>query len=146
MWVPGAVRYYFLLLQKQEYILQRDWSCLQKPPPWCERTFSLRAHSTRGVAPSQALFRGVLLEDICVVAGWSSPHTFVRFYSLDVDTAPGSQILSVWTDRMLIGSLLDQLGSVFSLACLVYRSQSVKLTQRKWTYDRECLRVTRIIL
>ncbi len=56
---------------------------------------SLRAHSTRGVASSQALFRGVPLEDICVAAGWSSPHTFVRFYSLDVDTAPGSQVLSV---------------------------------------------------
>ncbi len=24
---------------------------------------------------SQALFRGVLLEDICVAVGWSSPHT-----------------------------------------------------------------------
>ncbi len=55
---------------------------------------SLRAHSTRGVASSQALFRGVPLEDICVAAGWSSPHTFVKFYNLDVDTAPGSQILS----------------------------------------------------
>ncbi len=56
---------------------------------------SLRAHSTRGVASSQALFRGVPLEDICVAAGWSSPHTFIRFYNLDVDTAPGSQVLSV---------------------------------------------------
>ncbi len=56
---------------------------------------SLRAHSTRGVASSQALFRGVPLEDICVAAGWSSPHTFVRFYNLDIDTAPGSQVLSV---------------------------------------------------
>ncbi len=56
---------------------------------------SLRVHSTRGVASSQALFRRVPLEDICVVAGWSSPHNFVKFYNLDVDTAPGSQILSV---------------------------------------------------
>ncbi len=56
---------------------------------------SLRAHSTRGVASSQALFRGVPLEDICVAAGWSSPHTFVKFYNLDLDTAPGPQILSV---------------------------------------------------
>ncbi len=63
---------------------------------------SLRAHSTRGVASSQALFRGVPLEDICVAAGWSSLHTFVRFYNLDVDTAPGSQVLSVWTDCMLL--------------------------------------------
>ncbi len=39
--------------------------------------------------------QGVPLEDICVAAGWSSPYTFVRFYNLDFDTAPGSQILSV---------------------------------------------------
>ncbi len=87
---------------------------------------SLRAHSTRGVASSQALFRGVPLEDICVAAGWSSPHTFVRFYNLDIDTAPGSQVLSVWTSRMLLVRYWTRWGSVFSLACLVYRSQSVK--------------------
>ncbi len=56
---------------------------------------SLWAHSTRGVASSQALFSGVPLENICVAAGWSSLHTFVRFYNLEIDTAPGSQILSV---------------------------------------------------
>ncbi len=54
----------------------------------------IRAHSTRGVASSTALFRGVPLEDICMAAGWSSPHTFVKFYNLDVNTAPGSQVLS----------------------------------------------------
>ncbi len=42
---------------------------------------SLRAHSTRGVASSQALFRGVPLEDICVAAGWSSPHTFLSGFT-----------------------------------------------------------------
>ncbi len=56
--------------------------------------YEVRGHSTRGVASSTALFRGVPLEDICMVAGWSSPHTFVRFYNLDVNTAPGSQVLS----------------------------------------------------
>ncbi len=61
---------------------------------------SVRAHSTRSVAFSQALFRRVLLEDICVVAGWSSPHIFIRFYNLDLDTALGSQVLSVWTGRV----------------------------------------------
>ncbi len=56
---------------------------------------SVRAHSNRSVASSQALFRGVIREDICVAAGWSSPHTFIRFYNLVLDTAPGSQVLSV---------------------------------------------------
>ncbi len=45
----------------------------------------IRAHSTRGVAFSIALFRGVPLEDICIAAGWSSLHTFVRFYNLDYE-------------------------------------------------------------
>ncbi len=54
----------------------------------------IRAHFTRGVASSSALFRGVPLEDICMATGWSSPHTFVRFYNLDVNTAPGPQVLS----------------------------------------------------
>lgn len=51
---------------------------------------AITVHSTRGVASSQALFRGVSLQDICVAAGWSSPHTFVKLYNLDMDSAPGS--------------------------------------------------------
>ncbi len=70
--------------------ISRAYEARNLPSP-----LSLQAHSTRGVASSQSLFRGVPLEDICVAAGWSSPHTFVKFYNLDVDTAPGSQILSV---------------------------------------------------
>ena len=48
---------------------------------------NLRAHSTRGVATSWALFRGLSVTDICAAASWATPHTFVRFYRLDV-TAP----------------------------------------------------------
>ncbi|XP_063350743.2 uncharacterized protein LOC134642723 [Pelmatolapia mariae] len=47
----------------------------------------VRAHSTRGMATSWALFKGVPVADICAAASWASPHTFVRFYRLDV-TAP----------------------------------------------------------
>ncbi len=54
----------------------------------------IRANSTRGVASSTVLFRGVPLEDICMAAGWSSPHTFVKFYNLDVNITPGSQVIS----------------------------------------------------
>ncbi len=46
-----------------------------------------RAHSTRGMATSRVLFKGASVSDICAAASWSSPHTFVRFYCLDV-TAP----------------------------------------------------------
>ena len=49
-----------------------------QPPP------GLKAHSTRGMATSWALFKGVRVEDICAAASWATPHTFVRFYRLDV--------------------------------------------------------------
>ncbi|XP_049432685.1 uncharacterized protein LOC125889068 [Epinephelus fuscoguttatus] len=44
----------------------------------------LRAHSTRGLSTSWALFRGVPIQEICAAASWASPHTFIRFYKLDV--------------------------------------------------------------
>ncbi len=45
----------------------------------------LRAHSTRGVASCWALARGASLTDICRAAGWATPNTFARFYSLRVE-------------------------------------------------------------
>ena len=44
----------------------------------------LRAHSTRGMAASWALCRGVPIQDICAAASWSSPSTLAAFYRLDV--------------------------------------------------------------
>ncbi|XP_072235172.1 uncharacterized protein [Leuresthes tenuis] len=44
----------------------------------------LKAHSTRSMATSWALFKGIRVEDICAAASWSSRHTFVRFYRLNV--------------------------------------------------------------
>ena len=61
-----------------EYI-SLSYSSRGLPPP-----HGVRAHSTRGVAASWALFRGVSVGDVCAAVSWSSPHTFVRFYSLDV--------------------------------------------------------------
>ncbi len=54
---------------------------------------AVRSHSTRSMAASKALISGVALQEVCDAAGWSSPHTFVRFYSLDLDSTPGSQVL-----------------------------------------------------
>ncbi len=45
----------------------------------------LPTHSTRGVASSWALARGASLADICRAAGWTTPNTFARFYSLRVE-------------------------------------------------------------
>ncbi len=61
----------------------------------------LRAHSSRAVASSQAFLKGSSMEDVCAAAGWSSPSTFIKFYSLDVGTAPSSRVLSAWADAFL---------------------------------------------
>ncbi len=45
----------------------------------------VRAHSTRSVASSHALVHGASLADICRAAGWATPNTFKRFYSLCVE-------------------------------------------------------------
>ncbi|KAL0147769.1 hypothetical protein M9458_056912, partial [Cirrhinus mrigala] len=44
----------------------------------------VRAHSTRGVASSWAWSSGVSMAEICAAAGWASPSTLTRFYSLDI--------------------------------------------------------------
>lgn len=55
----------------------------------------VRAHSTRGVAASWALWRGASLASICSAATWSSPSTFTRFYRLNVAASPslGDRVL-----------------------------------------------------
>ncbi len=44
----------------------------------------VRAHSMRGMASSWAWSSEISIGEICAAAGWSSPSTFIRFYSLDV--------------------------------------------------------------
>ncbi len=60
----------------------------------------MRAHSTRAVATSRALFNRVSVSDICAVASWSSLHTFVRFYHFDV-TAPSVAHFALSAGSML---------------------------------------------
>ncbi len=45
----------------------------------------VRAHSARSVASPHALAHGASLADICRAAGWATPNTFARFYSLCVE-------------------------------------------------------------
>ncbi len=45
----------------------------------------VRAHSTRSVASSHALAHGASLADTCRAAGWATPNTFTRFYSLCIE-------------------------------------------------------------
>lgn len=42
--------------------------------------------SFRSLSKSWTLFQGISFQDIYNVACWGTPHTFVRFYELDVTT------------------------------------------------------------
>jgi hypothetical protein len=55
---------------------------------------AVRAHSTRSMASSVALLSGVSLQEICEAAGWATPHTFIRFYSLQLPVTPGARVLA----------------------------------------------------
>ncbi len=45
---------------------------------------SAQSTISRGVASSWAWSNGISIGEICAAAGWLSPSTFIRFYSLDV--------------------------------------------------------------
>ncbi len=64
----------------------------QRMSHWVIKAISA-AYGAHGMASSQALFKGSSLEDICVAAGWSTPNTFIKFYGLDMRTAPRSYLL-----------------------------------------------------
>ncbi|XP_078235403.1 uncharacterized protein LOC144584060 [Pogona vitticeps] len=55
------------------------YELLQKPVPE-----GLKAHSTRAMATSTALLRGVDIQEICRSATWSNASTFVTHYKLDL--------------------------------------------------------------
>lgn len=56
----------------------------------------LHTHSTRGLSSSWVLFRRVSIQEVCAVASWAPPHTFARFYRLDVKAPTlASLVLSV---------------------------------------------------
>lgn len=57
----------------------------------------VRAHDTRGIASSWALFQGVPLDDILKAAYWHNPNTFTSCYLSDVissEAAFASAVLS----------------------------------------------------
>ncbi|MGH0151620.1 UNVERIFIED_CONTAM: hypothetical protein FKN15_037060 [Acipenser sinensis] len=49
------------------------------PPPE-----KITGHSTRGQATSWAMFQGASVMDICNAAVWATPHTFTRFYRMNI--------------------------------------------------------------
>lgn len=65
--------------------------CLEKLP----KPQKLTAHSTRAMASSVAFLDGVLLQEICMAATWSSPTTFIRHYAIYVWAKKGIPLARV---------------------------------------------------
>ena len=50
-----------------------------------DKTFNVKAHSTRAIGPSWALYKGASMKSILDVADWSKETTFTKFYLRNLD-------------------------------------------------------------
>ena len=64
--------------------------CISMAGPEALVSGRIRAHDTRSVSSSWALFNGASLKDIQQAAYWSSPNTFISCYLKDVLAAEAS--------------------------------------------------------
>ena len=51
-----------------------------------DKNFKVKAHSTRAIGPTWALYNGASLKSILEAADWSSENCFMKFYLRDLDT------------------------------------------------------------
>ena len=50
-----------------------------------DKTNNVKAHSTRSVGPTWALFNGASIDSIMQAAVWSRESTFMKFYYRDIE-------------------------------------------------------------
>lgn len=50
-----------------------------------DNSMKVKAHSTRAIGPSWALFNGASMRSILEAADWSKESTFIQFYFRNVD-------------------------------------------------------------
>ena len=92
--------------------------CISMAGPEALVSGRIRAHDTRSVSSSWALFNGASLKDIQQAAYWSSPNTFISCYLKDVLAAEAS-FASVLLPQVLIALvlLLGFLWFLWSFQC-----------------------------
>ncbi len=76
-------------------------------PPYLLGSLPNKKKTSYGMASSWAWSSTVSIAEICAVASWASPYTFVRFYNLDF-LALQAQILSA-------RACLEQVYSLYAL-------------------------------
>jgi hypothetical protein len=62
--------------------VQKGYEAMGKNPPG-----GIKAHSTRHASASWADLKGVSVLDICQQANWTTPHTFLKHYKLDLSNS-----------------------------------------------------------
>jgi hypothetical protein len=62
--------------------IQKGYEAAGETPPG-----GIKAHSTRHASASWADLKGVSVLDICQQANWSTPHTFLKHYKLDLSNS-----------------------------------------------------------
>jgi hypothetical protein len=62
--------------------IQKGYEAVGKNPPG-----GIKAHSTRHASASWADLKGVSVLDICQQANWTTPHTFLKHYKLDLSNS-----------------------------------------------------------
>ena len=88
-WCPRSIGKAISKVRISQWIveaIEQSYLCKGLQPP-----IRLKAHSTRGMATSWALCKGVSIQDVCTAASWGSSSTFANFYRLDVTAAPVAQ-------------------------------------------------------
>ena len=93
-WAPGTLGRAVTKARISQWLVEAielAYVCKGEHPP-----VRVKAHSTRGLATSWALSKGVSVQDVCTAASWGSSSIFARFYRLDVTAAPVARaVLSV---------------------------------------------------
>lgn len=84
-----------------------------------------KVYSTWSDAFSRSLSKGAPLQDVCAAVGCSSPQTFMWFYSLDIDSNPGSQVFLGQSFQLTTGFVHSVLHNFASQAFFRLTMRSV---------------------
>ena len=81
-----------------------------------ESDVNIRAHSTRAIGPSLALFKGASITSILEAADWSSDATFKKYYYREMDSRLGV-LRCVY--RVFISSGFLRIELIFSVFSMI---------------------------
>lgn len=83
----NVIPFDLLCIRQLQWLKAKGFS--QKSNPFCmNKVFLVLKYFLPGLRGYHVIGE-VSLQEVCDAVGWSSLHTFIRFYSLDLDYTPG---------------------------------------------------------